>query len=183
MELIEGKTLEDIVSQGGAFPVDEARRICAEVARALDAANRMGIIHRDIKPSNIFLETDGSVKVADWGLAKTMGSGPGRLTLMQQIACTPAYASPEQAGGKECDFRTDMYSLGCVLYEMVAECPPFRAESTMDLLFKQIHDIPLPPSTFNPDVKPDVEARGIPRQGCALHTGRSQRVPRLADLC
>ncbi|MHC4607828.1 MAG: serine/threonine-protein kinase, partial [Planctomycetota bacterium] len=158
MELVEGETVEDLLTREGAFSGKEAARVAAEVARALDTASRQGIVHRDVKPGNIFIADDGAVKVADWGLSKTVGAAPGQLTILQQIACTPAYASPEQATGKECDFRSDLYSLGCVLYEMLCECAPFHSDSPMELLFKQCHDEVRPPSLLNPAVSQEMEA-------------------------
>jgi serine/threonine protein kinase len=157
MELIEGRTLERRLFDEGAIPEAEARRIGAEVARALDAAWRQGIIHRDVKPGNIFLLPDGSVKLADFGLARSAEFGKTRLTEVNALACTPAYAAPELVDGSLTDPRSDLYSLGCVLYEMVTERPPFPGESQMSTLFRHSEETPRSPRLLNPSVSEDFE--------------------------
>ena len=127
MELMDGETVEQRLTGHGAFDEEEAARIGIEVARALDAALRQKIVHRDVKPANIFLLRDGSVKLADFGLARSAEMARTKLTDLHAVACTPEYASPEQADGRPADHRSDLYSLGCVLYEMVTERPPFGA--------------------------------------------------------
>ena len=158
MELMDGETVEKRLTDGGAFDEEEAARIGIEVARALEAALRQKIVHRDVKPANIFLLRDGSVKLADFGLARSAELAKTRLTDINAIACTPEYASPEQADGRPTDHRSDLYSLGCVLYEMVTERPPFAGESQMATLVK--HSTEQTPSArvLNPKVSPEYEA-------------------------
>ncbi|MBI3857224.1 MAG: protein kinase [Planctomycetes bacterium] len=157
MELIDGETVEKRLSDRGAFDEEEAARIGIEVARALDAALRQKIIHRDVKPANIFLLRDGSVKLADFGLARSAELARTRLTDLNAVACTPEYASPEQGDGRATDHRSDLYSLGCVLYEMVAERPPFAGESQMATLYKHATEPAPSPRTLNPGISPEYE--------------------------
>ncbi len=158
MELMEGETVEKRLTDRGAFDEEDAARIGIEVARALDAALRQKIIHRDVKPANIFLLRDGSVKLADFGLARSAELARTRLTDLNAVACTPEYASPEQAEGRTADHRSDLYSLGCVLYEMVTERPPFAGESQMATLVKHASEPPPSMRVLNPEVSADFEA-------------------------
>ncbi len=157
MELVEGRTVEQRLSEEGAFPEREAVRICLEVARALEAALRQGIVHRDVKPANVFLLPDGSVKLGDFGLARSPEFSRTRITDANAVACTPAYASPEHAEGRPTDHRGDIYSLGCVLYEMLTERPPFMGDSQMETLLRHASEPPPPPRLLNPKVSPRVE--------------------------
>ena len=158
MELMDGETVEQRLTDRGAFEEEDAARIGIEVARALDAAQKQKIVHRDVKPANIFLLRDGSVKLADFGLARSAELARTRLTDINAIACTPDYASPEQADGRATDHRSDLYSLGCVLYEMVTERPPFAGESQMATLYK--HSTEPTPSLrrLNPKISIEYEA-------------------------
>jgi hypothetical protein len=158
MELMDGETVEKRLTERGAFEEEEAARVGIEVARALDAALRQRIFHRDVKPANIFLLRDGSVKLADFGLARSAELARTRLTDLDAVACTPEYASPEQADGRPTDHRSDLYSLGCVLYEMVTERPPFAGDSQMATLLKQSSETPLSPRVLNPKVSAGFEA-------------------------
>jgi serine/threonine protein kinase len=157
MELMEGETVEKRLTDHGAFDEEDAARIGIEVARALDAALRQKIVHRDVKPANIFLLRDGSVKLADFGLARSAELARTRLTDLNAVACTPEYASPEQADGRAADHRSDLYSLGCVLYEMVTERPPFAGESQMATLVKHASEPPPSPRLLNPKVSTEFE--------------------------
>ncbi|HXG62274.1 MAG TPA: serine/threonine-protein kinase, partial [Planctomycetota bacterium] len=158
MELIDGETVEERLSREGAFPEREAARVGAEVARALEAAFREGIVHRDVKPGNIFLLRDGSVKLADFGLARSPAFAPTALTDAQAVACTPAYTAPEEAeGGASTDPRSDLYSLGCVLYEMATERPPFVGTTPMETLVKHATEPPRPPRALNPAISREFE--------------------------
>jgi serine/threonine protein kinase len=157
MELIEGETVEQRLSRQGAFPEAEAVRVGAEVARALAAAQRQGIVHRDVKPANIFLLPDGSVKLADFGLARGRELARTKLTDVDALACTPEYASPEQGDGRATDHRSDQYSLGCVLFEMASERPPFTGGSPLGILYQQANEPPPPLRLHAPAYSPDYE--------------------------
>jgi hypothetical protein len=158
MELVEGETVDQRISRAGALGPDEATRVAAEVARALAAALAQGIIHRDVKPANIFLTPDGRVKLGDFGLARSGGFKPTRFTEMNAVAGTPEYASPEQAANGACDHRSDQYSLGAVLFEMVTERPPFGGANALETFFKHAHEPPPLPSRLNPAIPPALES-------------------------
>jgi hypothetical protein len=157
MELVEGRTLDQRLSEEGALPEPDARGIATELARALDAALPQGIIHRDVKPANVFLGKDGTVKLGDFGLARSGDFARTPITEANALACTPAYASPEQAEGRSCDHRSDLYSLGAVLYEMVTERPPFQANSPLETLQRLASAQPTSVRLLNPNVSPHLE--------------------------
>ncbi len=158
MELVEGETVERRLSREGAFSEEAAARVGVEVGRALAAALRQGIFHRDVKPANIFLLPDGSVKLADFGLARGRELARTRLTDVDALACTPEYASPEQGDGRVTDHRSDLYSLGCVLFEMATEQPPFSADAPLTVLYKHATE-PVPSARLlNPRISPEFEA-------------------------
>ena len=157
MELVEGRTIDQRISDEGAINPREAARIAAEVARALAVAAAQGIIHRDVKPANIFLTPDGRVKLGDFGLARSGGFKPTRFTEMNAVAGTPEYASPEQAANGTCDHRSDQYSLGAVLFEMVTERPPFSGANALDTFFKHAHEPPPKPTRLNPEIPEALE--------------------------
>ncbi len=158
MELIDGETIDDRLTKAGMFDEKETARIGAETARALDAAWRQSITHRDVKPANIFLLKDGGVKLGDFGLARSVEFAPTRLTEMNAVAATPTYASPEQGLAGEGDHRSDMYSLGVVLYEMLTERPPFGGASSMETLFKHVNEEPPSMRTLRPSLSRPLEA-------------------------
>jgi serine/threonine protein kinase len=167
MEYVDGESVSDLLV-AGPFPVLRAAWIAAETASAIAAAHAAGIIHRDIKPSNIFVKADGSVKIMDFGLAKfeevegdsdTEATGQMRnLTARGTILGTVHYMCPEQAHGEAVDYRADIFSLGVVLYEMLAGLAPFRGTRTFAVLRSIIEASPEPPSTFRADVPPEIEA-------------------------
>jgi hypothetical protein len=157
MELVDGRTIDQRISDEGALEPREAARIAAEVARALGVAAAQGIVHRDVKPANIFLTPDGRVKLGDFGLARSGGFKPTRFTEMNAVAGTPEYASPEQAANGTCDHRSDQYSLGAVLFEMVTERPPFNGANALDTFFKHAHEPPPMPTRLNPGVPAALE--------------------------
>jgi serine/threonine protein kinase len=157
MEFLEGRTLEARLGDSDLLSETEARRIGAEIARALGSAWKAGIVHRDIKPGNIFLLKDGAVKIADFGLARSDALGRTRLTDAGAFACTPAYASPEQIEGRATDHRSDIYSLGCVLYEMVTQRPPFLSDSPLETFSKHKFHKPASIVALNPAVSEDYE--------------------------
>ncbi len=142
MPNVEGQSLRDRLVAAGKLPVDEAVRIAQEVAGALDHAHRHDVVHRDIKPENIMLQ-DGHALVADFGIGKAVSNAAGdRLTQAGMSLGTPAYMSPEQAVGEEVDGRSDLYSLGCVLYEMLAGEPPFTGPSAQAVIAKRFVQVP-----------------------------------------
>ena len=138
MPFVEGESLRERLRRERQLPVDAALRITTEVARALEYAHRHGVVHRDIKPENLLLTTDGSILVADFGIARALASVDDRLTETGLAVGTPAYMSPEQAAGdRTVDARTDVYSLGAVLYEMLAGEPPFTGPTAQAVIAKR----------------------------------------------
>jgi eukaryotic-like serine/threonine-protein kinase len=156
MPFVEGESLQDRLAREGPLPLNDAMRTAHEVASALGYAHARGVIHRDIKPGNILLES-GHAVVADFGIASALSvAGGAKLTRTGTIVGSPAYMSPEQASGEEIDGRSDLYSLGCVVYEMLTGQPPFTAPTAMVVLAKHMLD-PVPPiATARPGLPPQV---------------------------
>jgi hypothetical protein len=147
MELVAGPTLRQVLDQAGMLPAGEAAGIAAAVCEALEVAHAAGLVHRDIKPANIVLAGGGEVKVLDFGIAKADGGGNTRT---QAVLGTAAYLSPEQVCGHPAGPQADLYSLGCVLFEMLTGTPPFSADTTVGLAYRHVHDDPGPPSARRP---------------------------------
>jgi len=162
MRYIDGMTVQDVVKKQGPLSAERACNLAIAVAEALDYAHRLGIVHRDVKPSNILVEAGDRVTLTDFGIAKAFGSsGDGNdveLTHAGAVVGTPKYLSPEQAIGQPADTRSDLYSLGIVLYEMLAGRPPFDGESATAILKAHITTPPPPPSSFGVDVPPAIQA-------------------------
>ncbi|MFZ1947259.1 MAG: tetratricopeptide repeat protein [bacterium] len=152
MPYIEGKDLKALILERGALGVDEAVEIARQIAEALKCAHEAGVIHRDLKPQNIMIDADGNACVADFGIAKSVEASG--LTVTGQIVGTPDYMSPEQAEGKEVDYRSDIYSFGLVLYEMLTGQVAFKADSIISTLMKRLREEAAPPSRVNPAVPP-----------------------------
>ncbi len=150
MEFLEGQTLTQLLRREGALPARRALNIVRQVAKALAEAHMNGLVHRDLKPDNIFITQiygeEDFVKVLDFGIAKFLQGNPeyGALTQAGLVCGTPLYLSPEQALGRTLDGRSDLYSLGVILYEMLSGIPPFRAETPVALVMRHIHDPPPP---------------------------------------
>jgi serine/threonine protein kinase len=157
MELVDGEDLADKIKRGVAFSEAEAIGIAIQVCRGLEAAWKKNIIHRDIKPSNIMVTNNGTVKIADFGLAKSLDATK-KLTQTNLYMGTVAYTSPEQGEGKPLDHRTDIYSLGIVLYQLLTGSVPFKAETPSSVIFKHVYEAPPSPRTINPGVSPQAEA-------------------------
>jgi serine/threonine-protein kinase len=147
MELVAGRTLRQVLDEAGVLPPGQAVAIAAAVCEGLEAAHGAGLVHRDITPANIVLN-GGQVKVLDFGIARA--DGTRAATAAGTVVGTAAYLSPEQASGRPADPRSDLYSLGCVLFEMVTGRPPFTADSAVGLAYRQVHDDPGPPSAWRP---------------------------------
>jgi serine/threonine protein kinase len=151
MEFIDGVGLDRIIADNGRLPVERAAALGAQVAEALDYAHRFEVVHRDIKPANIMVEAGDRVKVTDFGIAKP-GDSAEHLTVTGSLLGTPSYMSPEQARGQKLDGRSDLFSLGCVVYEMVAGRKAFRGQQITELLFKIITEEPQPLQELEPSV-------------------------------
>ena len=155
MELVEGETLADVLRREGPLPPQRAVAMGAAIARALHAAHGAGLVHRDVKPGNVMVTPTGEVKVMDFGIAR--GAADDTLTQTGTVIGTAAYLAPEQARGDKADPRTDVYALGCVLFEMVTGRPPFIGGSALELAYQHVNEDPSPPSELAP-VPADLEA-------------------------
>jgi eukaryotic-like serine/threonine-protein kinase len=149
MELVAGRTLRQVLDDVRILPPGQAVGIAAAVCEALEVAHAAGLVHRDIKPANIVV-SGGEVKVLDFGIARADGSAAGTRTV--GVLGTAAYLSPEQASGRPAGPESDLYSLGCVLFEMLTGAPPFTADSAVGLAYQHVHDDPGPPSARRPGV-------------------------------
>jgi serine/threonine protein kinase len=157
MEFIDGRPLSSILRTAGPLHPDRAAEIAADVALALDYAHRHGVVHRDIKPGNVLITDEGAVKVTDFGIARAINTDES-LTQTGAVMGTATYFSPEQAEGLGVDARSDIYSLGVVLYEMVAGRPPFVGDSPVAVASKHVREQPPAPRQFNPSIPEDLEA-------------------------
>src|ERR687898_742872 len=159
MEYVQGRTLADILRANGHVTSKQAAEIASEVAAALNFAHEAGLVHRDIKPANILIGSNGQVKVADFGIARAMNAPTeANLTQAGAVMGTASYFSPEQAQGAQPDPRSDLYSLGVVMYEMVAGRPPFTGENPVSIAYKQVHDNPQPLNQLLVDIPRAYEA-------------------------
>src|ERR671919_283440 len=157
MRYLEAGTLKDKMVAHRPLPLNEIDRIFTQLTDALRYAHSFGIIHRDLKPANALIDSHGNIFLTDFGIAKLLESASPRLTQTDAIMGTPAYISPEQAQAGPVDQRSDIYSLGIILYEMVTGSVPFTAETPLAVLFKHISDPLPPPSLVKPDIRPAVE--------------------------
>ena len=152
MEYIEGRNMKSLLTEKNKFSWDEIADLVAQIGEALDYAHRKGIIHRDIKPANIILTTDGKVKITDFGIAKIASSN---LTTTGQFLGTPNYMSPEQVSGAPVDGRSDIFSLGVVLYELLTNRKPFQGDNLTAISYKIVHEDFTPPAELSTDVPPE----------------------------
>jgi serine/threonine-protein kinase len=156
MEFVEGKLLKDVIREG---PLDsaEAIRITEGILTALEYSHRAGVVHRDIKPGNVMVTHGGQVKVMDFGIARAISDSSATVAQTTAILGTAQYFSPEQARGESVDARTDLYSTGVVLFEMLTGEPPFKGETPVAVAYQHVSEIPVAPSTINPLVSPAID--------------------------
>ena len=159
MEFVQGRTLADILAKHERLSVLQACDIALDIAAALSSAHTAGVAHRDIKPANIIVSATGHVKVADFGIARAIGAAIEQgLTQTGAVMGTATYFSPEQAQGAQPDPRSDLYSLGVIMYEMLAGEPPFTGENAIAIAYKQVHDMPVSLRSRNPELAPAFSA-------------------------
>ncbi|MDM7855068.1 Stk1 family PASTA domain-containing Ser/Thr kinase [Cellulomonas sp. MW4] len=152
MEYVEGHTVRDILRDGSAVPIEEAVEITAGVLSALEYSHHAGIVHRDIKPANVMLTPTGAVKVMDFGIARAVADSAATMTQTQAVIGTAQYLSPEQARGEQVDARSDLYSTGCLLFELLTGRPPFTGDSPVAVAYQHVREIAPVPSAFASDV-------------------------------
>ncbi len=157
MEYVEGVTLRDIVHTEGPMPAKRAIEVIADACQALNFSHQHGIIHRDVKPANIMISKAGAVKVMDFGIARALADASS-VTQTAAVIGTAQYLSPEQARGEKVDARSDVYSLGCVLYEMLTGEPPFTGDSPVAVAYQHVREDPVPPSQRHNDIAPELDA-------------------------
>ncbi|MFI1585114.1 protein kinase [Embleya sp. NPDC020630] len=157
MEFIDGRTLTEVL-RAGPIPIARAIAIARDVADALVHSHGVGLVHRDIKPSNVMVTSSGAVKVLDFGIAKALAETTTRLTATGLMVGTPAYLAPEQIGGDAVDARADIYSLGCLLYELLTGRPPFSADSPFAVMNQHLTKTPPAPSALRTDIPERVDA-------------------------
>ncbi len=157
MEYVDGEALSSIIRTQAPLTPAQTASVASDIAKALAYAHRHGVVHRDIKPGNVLITADGQVKVTDFGIARAIGADE-QITQTGLVMGTATYFSPEQAQGLGVDGRSDIYALGVVLYEMVAGRPPFVGESPVAIANQHVREHPQPPSAFNPELPPALEA-------------------------
>ncbi|MDF7665940.1 Stk1 family PASTA domain-containing Ser/Thr kinase [Bifidobacterium sp. ESL0745] len=150
MEYVKGQTLRDIIKANGPLSQRDTEQVMLGVLNALDYSHRMGIIHRDIKPGNIMISEQGMVKVMDFGIARALDDSVATMTQSQGVVGTAQYLSPEQARGETVDMRSDLYSAGCVLYEMLTGRAPFTGDSAVAIAYQHVSEVATPPSAIVP---------------------------------
>jgi len=178
MEYVEGHTVREILNHGDAVPIDEAVEITSGVLSALDYSHHAGIIHRDIKPGNVMITPTGSVKVMDFGIARAVADSAATMTQTQAVIGTAQYLSPEQARGETVDARSDIYSTGCLLFELLTGRPPFVGDSPVAVAYQHVGQAPLAPSDLAADVPPELDRITLK----ALAKERSQRYSSAAEF-
>ncbi|RPE42416.1 serine/threonine protein kinase [Streptomyces sp. Ag109_O5-1] len=158
MEYVEGSTLRELLHSGRKLLPERAMEMTIGILQGLEYAHRSGIVHRDIKPANVMLTRNGQVKVMDFGIARAMGDSGMTMTQTAAVIGTAQYLSPEQAKGEQVDARSDLYSTGCLLYELLTVRPPFVGDSPVAVAYQHVREEPQPPSVFDPEITPEMDA-------------------------
>jgi serine/threonine-protein kinase len=158
MEYVDGSTLRELLHSGRKLLPERALEMTAGILQALEYSHRNGIVHRDIKPANVMLTRTGQVKVMDFGIARAMADSGMTMTQTAAVIGTAQYLSPEQAKGEQVDARSDLYSTGCLLYELLTVRPPFIGDSPVAVAYQHVREEPQPPSVFDPEVTPAMDA-------------------------
>ncbi|MRG58935.1 Stk1 family PASTA domain-containing Ser/Thr kinase [Agromyces sp. CFH 90414] len=177
MEFVEGRLLKDVIHDG-PLEAQAAVRVIEGVLTALEYSHRAGVVHRDIKPGNIMITTSGQVKVMDFGIARAVSDSATTVAQTTAILGTAAYFSPEQAKGETVDARTDLYSTGVVLFEMLTGRPPFRGDTPVAVAYQHVSEKPVKPSTVNPRVSPALDVVVMK----ALEKDRTRRYQTAAEF-
>jgi beta-lactam-binding protein with PASTA domain/tRNA A-37 threonylcarbamoyl transferase component Bud32 len=152
MEYVDGRTVRDLLQEGHRLLPERSLEIIDGVLRALEYSHQAGIVHRDIKPGNVMVTRNGDIKVMDFGIARAMSDAQATMTQTAQVIGTAQYLSPEQARGDRVDARSDLYSAGCLLYELLTGRPPFTGDSPVAIAYQHVRENPVPPSRVDPDV-------------------------------
>src|SRR3978361_1673056 len=158
MEYVEGETLRDVLRREGRLSPDPAISLTPDICAALAFSHRNGIVHRDVKPGNVMITPQGTVKVMDFGIARAVSDSAATMTSTAAVIGTAQYLSPEQARGESVDARSDVYSLGCLLYELVTGAPPFTGDSPVSVAYQHVREDPRLPSSINPRGPPELDA-------------------------
>ena len=158
MEYVEGETLRDVIRREGHLSAERAMSLSADICGALDFSHRNGIVHRDVKPGNVMITPQGTVKVMDFGIARAVSDSAATMTSTAAVIGTAQYLSPEQARGESVDARSDVYSMGCLLYELVTGAPPFSGDSPVAVAYQHVREDPRLPSSINPQIPPELDA-------------------------
>ena len=158
MEYVDGSTLRELLHSGRKLLPERAMEMTVGILQALEYSHRAGIVHRDIKPANVMLTRTGQVKVMDFGIARAMGDSGMTMTQTAAVIGTAQYLSPEQAKGEQVDARSDLYSTGCLLYELLTVRPPFVGDSPVAVAYQHVREEPQPPSVYDPEVTPAMDA-------------------------
>ena len=158
MEYVQGRTLRQVLEAEGRLLPQRALEITAQICTALDQAHRAGIVHRDVKPGNVMLTPTGEVKVMDFGIARALTSSAATMTQTAAVIGTAHYLSPEQARGEHVDARSDVYSAGCLLYELLTGAPPFAGDTAVAVAYQHVREDPVPPSRVESDVSASIDA-------------------------